>query len=117
MAQPGRQTPLFAIVSNLLAFVTKENAAFSNMTCSYPARDVNGDGDTSDRVIRYINLNGSLTTAFAGPTISENTETPFSSSAGPDTALLGTDATDIAYSMLEPTTNFFGTPPCTSDPG
>src|SRR5437588_300377 len=97
IAIPTGLSPMFVIGSNLLAFFSKDNAAFTNFGCPpFPARDFNMDGDTNDRVLRYIDLNGSLTTVVVGPTVSQ----AYANDTA-DTALLGTDGSRVAYSVLE----------------
>jgi hypothetical protein len=121
---PAFETIAFrsAIGSRLFAFTTRENPVQPPVQpCAFsrPAHDWNNDGDTNDLVIRYFDLNASLTTPLVGPTLSQDTENQQSVGSGGADAnaiLIGTDGGRIAYSIREPFTGPGGFGPCT-DPG
>jgi hypothetical protein len=108
----------------LLAFITREHPGRAYQPPLPPAtepgcyalapRDLNGDGDTADLVIRYLNLAGSLTPQV-GPTLSQNTENitySGSSTANSEATLMGTDGQKIAYTLAE---SFFTSTGATCD--
>jgi hypothetical protein len=123
----GPNGPPLVIGNNLLVFTTREflpqaeqilpNPSGPDTVClAKPGRDLNSDGDFNDLLIRYINLNGSLTTPVTGTVLSQNTEnTQFqgSSQAHADAGLIGTDGSNIAFAFGENNTGGAGTmPPC-----
>ena len=102
---------------DLFAFLTRETperAARPDGCPVRPAVHYNADGDTSDLVIRYIDLNGSLTTPIDGPTISEDTENG-ANGPGANTMLLGVGGSTIAYGLRETFNGPGLVPPC-NDP-
>ena len=96
--------------NRLLSFITQENPvqpATPDGCPARPAHDWNGDGDEHDLVVRYIDLDASLTQVHVGPTLSDDTENLAhigSSSGDANRMLLGSDGAKIAYAVKEPYT-------------
>jgi hypothetical protein len=115
--QGNSLAPRYVLGTHVLAFVTRENPAFNSLSCSYGPRDLNGDGDTNDQVIRYIDLTVPLAQpppVRMGPTLSNDTEAnvPLGNGVNTDAWLHGAHGRKILFSVIEPFFPPTFTPPC-----